>query len=373
MVGTANRSTSLRLMASRSARFKKSLDSWDVFSPLDFITSDLFYSLSFKILIMADTSLIKSFQTLVVKDDSDGTQPHITCLPFNPGPDFGISPGKVDRYLFRLFDKHSDGSMDHTWVKSRDAKQTRFHYDTDVFEREDRHEAAQALRRHLQWTGQPGEEDNFVSWSSSLLLVLQYAFYRKGYFAKCNHKLEDMKLCVADTTKLPDGVFLSDTALIEAFSQYDLDRNRKSLPHLKTLRQGQYYFGEYLSQGALCIEECCSIVSMDTIVSKGLYHLRKEFQDAAQSPNQKWAKEVLNLRQTFCSSRSSRSLEAERPFPVTDRELTVALSIGYSYGSIWRLPIALAFLALKPRHFWDTNLIKACRLWCSSGEYPILS
>ncbi|GAB7325365.1 hypothetical protein MBLNU13_g09405t2 [Cladosporium sp. NU13] len=310
---------------------------------------------------MATTSLVESFQTLQIKAHS--------CLPFNPGPDFGIASerlAQVDRYLFRLFDQRSDGSMDGIWVKSRDAKQNRFHYDKDVFEREDRREAAQALRRHLQWEGQPKKEDNFVSWSSSLLLVLQYAFYRKAIYP--DHKLEDMQLCVVDTTKLPDGAFLSDTVLIEAFSQYDYDpTNRKSLPYLKTLRQSQYYFGEYLSQGALYIEECCAIVSMDSIVSNGLYDLREEFQVAAQSSDQKWAKEVLNLRQVF------RSSEAERPSLATERELDAVLRIGHSYGSIWRLPIALAFLALKPRHVWDTRIARLCRLWCSSGEYPLLS
>ena len=310
---------------------------------------------------MATTSLIENFQSLAVKDDSDTTQAHARCLPFKPWPDFGISPRKVDRYLFRLFDKRSDGSMDSIWVKSRDAKQTRFHYDKDIFSREDRKEAAQALRRHLQWEGQPTKEDNFVSWSSSLLLVLQYAFYRKALFP--GHKLEDMQLCVVDTAKLPDGVFLSDTVLMEAFSEYDLDlTNPKSLPRLKTLRQSPYYFGEYLSQGALYIEECCAIVSMDSIVANGLYDLREEFQGAAQSLNKVWAKEVLRLRQAFGSS------EAERPSLATERELGAALRIGHSYGSIWRLPIALAFLALKPRHVWDTRIARLCRLWCSSGE-----
>lgn len=114
---------------------QKSLDPFDVFSSLDFITSNLFYSLDFKILIMTTTSLIENFQTLAVKDDSDGTQPHSTCLPFNPGPDFRISQGKVDRYLFRLYDKHSDGSMNDKWVKSKDADKAKFQCNKDVFER----------------------------------------------------------------------------------------------------------------------------------------------------------------------------------------------------------------------------------------------
>ncbi|GAB7325364.1 hypothetical protein MBLNU13_g09405t1 [Cladosporium sp. NU13] len=350
---------------------------------------------------MATTSLVESFQTLQIKAHS--------CLPFNPGPDFGIASerlAQVDRYLFRLFDQRSDGSMDGIWVKSRDAKQNRFHYDKDVFEREDRREAAQALRRHLQWEGQPKKEDNFVSWSSSLLLVLQYAFYRKAIYP--DHKLEDMQLCVVDTTKLPDGAFLSDTVLIEAFSQYDYDpTNRKSLPYLKTLRQSQYYFGEYLSQGALYIEECCAIVSMDSIVSNGLYDLREEFQVAAQSSDQKWAKEVLNLRQVFRSSEAERpslatehaglyALRQEFSLPATKDDRTnvtviklrekfynpspchstetfkieSALHIGDKYGPSWKLPITLAFLALKPGLAWNDGISTAlCQFHALPFEY----
>jgi hypothetical protein len=253
--------------------------------------------------------------------------------------------------------------MDGKWVKSKDADKARFQYDKDVFERGDRHGAAKALRRHLQWQGQPDEEDNFVSWSSSLLLVLQYAFYRKAFFA--DHNLKDMRLCVVDTTKLPEGVFLSDMVLIEAFSQYDPDlTDPKRLSKLKTLRQSQYYFGEYLSQGALYIEECCAIVSMDSIIANGLYDLRGEFKLAAQSFDKMWAKKVLTLRKCYHGS-------AEQPSLATSRELNAALRIGNSYGPIWKLPIALAFLALRPRHVWDTDIINTCRRWCSSGEYSL--
>ena len=313
---------------------------------------------------MATASLIENFQSLVVKDDSDTIQAHAKCLPFKPWPDFGISPRKVDRYLFRLFDKRSDGSMDSIWVKSRDAKQTRFHYDKDIFEREDRDEAAQALRRHLQWKGQPGEEDNFVSWSSSLLFVLQYAHYRARHFP--NSDFREMFLCVVDTTLLPPKVFMRDTDLLMAFSRYDNSGGNDTLQGLQLLRQkrhaqynGFYDFGEYLSQGALRIEKCCRIVSMADIRDAGLYTLREELESAVTT-KEKWANRVLNLRQIF--------YETGICYLAHDYEVKYALRIGSKFGPTWDVPIALAFLALKPRRIPDEAMVEEFRPLCCRGK-----
>ncbi|ENH71809.1 hypothetical protein FOC1_g10004056 [Fusarium oxysporum f. sp. cubense race 1] len=40
---------------------------------------------------------------------------------------------------------------------------------------------------------------------------------------------------------------------------------------------GYYYFGEYLSQGALKIEGKCQIVPARDIILRGLYDIRPEF------------------------------------------------------------------------------------------------
>jgi hypothetical protein len=322
---------------------------------------------------MATTSLIENFQNLAVKDESDEAQPHATCLPFNPGPDSGISPGwhmQVDRYLFRLFDRCSDGSTDETWVKSRDASQNRFNYDRDVFERQDRGEAAQALRRHLQWVGPPEKEDNFVSWTSSLLVVLQYAHYRAHRFWDENFK--KLFLCVVDTTLLPPMVFMRDTDLLTAFSKYDNSPScmKKTLPKLQSLRRkkhrefsGSYYFGEYLSQGALRIEGCCSILSMQDIIDAGLYTLKEELK-LPTAENEAWANRVIMLREGFYVSKPCGTAD--------DDAVECAYYIGDMYGPTWKLPIALAFLALKPRPNWDDAMIEELRTLYSKGEPPLV-
>jgi hypothetical protein len=315
---------------------------------------------------MATTSLIENFQNLAVKDESDELQQHGTCLPFNPGPDSGISPRRlerVDRYLFRLFDKNSDGYTDCKWVKSKDADKTRFQYDKDIFEREDRHEVAQALNEHLYWSGEAYEEDNFVSWSSSLLVVLQYAHFRAR---RCDFR--EMFLCVVDTTLLPPKVFMRDMDLLAAFSRYDNSPSymQKTLPKLQSLRRkkhreysGSYYFGEYLSQGALHIENCCSIVPIAHIIDTGLYVLKEELADPT-TIKEKWANRVIKLREVFYDS-SIRYL-------AHDREIEYALRIGDLFGSTLKLPMALALLALKPRRIPDEAMVKEFRPLYGKGR-----
>ena len=325
---------------------------------------------------MATTSLIENFQALKVRDGSNDAQRQAICLPFNPGSDFGIPSerrGKVDRYLFRVFDEYSDGSTDSIWAKSRDANhhpEPRANSYKDIFARDDRCEAAQALRRHLQWDGGSYEEDNFVSWSSSLLVVLQYAHYRARRF--CDGNFESVFLCVVDTTLLPPMSFMRDMDLLTAFSRYDdLSSGIKTLPQLQSLRQrkhreytGSYYFGEYLSQGALRIEDRCRIMPMQDIIDAGLYTLREELKPPATGA-EFWANKVIMLREQFYMSHPCHALG--------DKATQAALHIGDLYGTTWILPITLAFLALEPRLARDEAMIMELRhLYCEGELISIL-
>jgi hypothetical protein len=311
----------------------------------------------------------ESFQALSTQDllstqdswNTDHARTNHACLRFEPGAGFESIRNRidhVDHYLWRLSDRHSDGSTDATWVKSREATRPTpcTNSNTDAFAREDPSTVAEALGRHL-WGGKrdDSEEDNFVSWSSSLLYVLQYAYYKKARYPNCN--FEDMYICVVDTTKFLDRVFASDMVLMEAFSQYGSPTSRRRLSKLKDMRQrGHLCFGEYLSQGALQIKGRCAIISMSQIVAGGLYDLREEFRAVAQASERVWATKTCELRRIFFPLREEQRLLA------TDRELDAAWCIGRSGGSAWLLPIALAFLALKPRHVWDTKIIRKARL-----------
>jgi hypothetical protein len=289
-------------------------------------------------------------------------RPNNTCLPFNPGPEFQISPERleVDPFLYRLFDRRSEGYTDGKWAKSRDAHAGMHYFDVDVFARSDRARVAQALKRHFWWQGQTREEDNYVSYTNSLMYVLQYGFFRKARFS--NHDFEHMGLCVVDTRRLPKGAFIRDMVLIDTFSQHEpCPSNERSLTSLRRIRKdSKYYFGEYLSQGALQIEGCCAIVSMREIVNCGLYDLRPEFKLSAKAQEPKWAKDVIKLRELF-------SKGPEHYVLATDRELDAAWRIGNRFGPTWQVCIALAFLALKPRHDADVKILRKFGPLCSSG------
>lgn len=134
---------------------------------------------------MAATDLSAEIAGLGLTNHTEENILPSNCLSFSPSGDFAWLRGRlgnVDRYLIRLFDENSDGSMNDTWVKSRDAHHSRTNCNRDIFARHDHDTVAQALERHLRWRGQPDKDDNSVSWTSSLLLVLQYAFYRKLYY-----------------------------------------------------------------------------------------------------------------------------------------------------------------------------------------------
>lgn len=298
-------------------------------------------------------------------DSNNETRSNPTYLPFNPGREFEALQkkyGRVDRYLFRLFDKNSKASTDKTWVKSNDARHLGPNRDRDIFTRADRDAVAQALRRHLLGEIQPREEDHFVSWSSSLLSLLQYTCHKTRQAG--DHSPADTFICVVDTTTFPAPVFMSDMFLISAFSKYDTSTSlpsasKRRLSDLQSLRHkkhpdyaGSHYYGEYLSQGAMRVKGNCSIVSFADISNTGLYTLRPEL-SLPIPKGENWAVGVIKLREKFNDTSSRRRAE--------DFEIETALRIGEKYGPSWKLPVALAFLTLKPRRAWDEGIMEAFR------------
>lgn len=81
---------------------------------------------------------------------------------------------------------------------------------------------ASMLNWHLRWSGKPEDPDNLVSWTSSLLFVLQYIFYRHTRW-KDRSSLDKIYLCVIDTVSFPNGVFLRDIDLIYAYRSFDIN------------------------------------------------------------------------------------------------------------------------------------------------------
>jgi hypothetical protein len=129
--------------------------------------------------------------------------------------------------------------------------------------------AAPILRAHLRWKCASTGTCNLMSWSSSLLFVLQHGLHRH----KTDHEpapLSKVFLIMLDTRKLPKQTFLRDLDAINYYYGYNFDLDRLSRIRLSP---GDYYFGEYLTQGSLDIEGHCCQVSMQQLIDTGLFKL----------------------------------------------------------------------------------------------------
>ncbi|OOQ89241.1 hypothetical protein PEBR_16992 [Penicillium brasilianum] len=185
-------------------------------------------------------------------------------LVFSPHPDDGVAEKIMDnvpRYLFRVATPKSDGMTNEIWVRSDAALKDRTASMEDIFynlNTKKRTEVAKILNLHLRWGKKKNLLDNFVSWTSSLLFAIQYIYYR--HYTD-DTPIEEIKLFVVDTTMFPRGTFMRDLDLIDIFYDYN-----KRLRSFRSLRKGgTYYFGEYLSQGSLKLENKCQLISADLI------------------------------------------------------------------------------------------------------------
>ncbi len=277
-------------------------------------------------------------------------------LPFNPTGDKGWLREKFDeipRYLFRVSTPKSDGTTDRFWVKSKDARRACADSRVDVLASDRNQHVASMLNRHLRWWGKSTDSDNFVSWTSSLLFALQYIFYRHTS-SRDGSSLDSIYLCIVDTNSFPKGTFIRDIDLIRAYSLFD--SGLKDFEGLRTRKHrdfaGSFYFGEYLSQGALKIEDKCQLVSAQAIIDLGLFKLQPGFSKSMVAKKPAWANEVIRLREVFYQN-------LENLQPATKEELEAAINIAQLFGPSWRLPIAANLISLLPRQTQDEVIFQA--------------
>jgi hypothetical protein len=291
---------------------------------------------------MAVEDLTDELTSLHLSDDDH--------LAYNPSGDKSwLVPklNEIPRYLFRVYSPRSCGITDRSWTKSKDARHDIPSSRLDIFVRSEE-EVAAMIHRHLMWKQGP---DNLVSWTSSLPFALVYMFHLHAN-ARDGSDFEDIQLCIIDTTCLPIGVLVRDLDLIRAYSSYDVDLAETE--KLRTVKQGgRFYFGEYLSQGALKIEGECDIVSASALIGHGLFDLQPVFKDFAQwqkAYRPPWAYPVLHLRANI-SQKASRTSTADI--------LRAVVGITQLFGSRWRLPMAINLvgsLCFGERHFLVMNL-----------------
>lgn len=217
----------------------------------------------------------------------------------------------------------------------------------DILARDNDRQVASMLNRHLRW--QEGPEDNLVSWTSSLLFALVYIFHLRAN-SRDGSAFDNIYLCVIDTGSFPRGVFLRDMDLISAYQLFDED-----LLDFRRLRlKGSYYFGEYLSQGVLKIEDKCQIVSAQAIIDQGLFVLQpefEEFKDWELTPRPPWVHPVIRLREAFYR----KTIEPQRVV----EELQAAANIARLFEPRWILPMSANLIAMRPRRSEDNAILQA--------------
>ncbi|CAI7616053.1 unnamed protein product [Penicillium bialowiezense] len=270
-------------------------------------------------------------------------------LLFSPKKNSAITEDILDnipRYLFRVVSPGSRGTADERWVRSGSASQHKSSSKEDIFSNLNhmkRKVTAHMLNSHLRWWPDYGADDDFVSWTSSLLFAIQYIYYQDGRNWNVSD-LTDIHLYVIDTEQFPRGTFIRDMDLINIFCGVDV-----SLEEFKKLRLrdgARYYFGEYLSQGALKIENKCQIISADIMFERHrLRRIQPEFAEidsAIASGNHGWVKEVIRLREAIWRT---QMIPTYSFVEMRDR-LEAIEEIIDTVGNHWKFPIAIYLASL---------------------------
>jgi hypothetical protein len=208
----------------------------------------------------------------------------------------------IPRYLFRISDAKSPGTTTVSEVASAAAAAQGNDSEPlpDVF-LQDRQKAARLLNAHLRWKckRQPNETPlcNLVSWTSSLLVALQYGVYRHDYWQEA---LDEVRLLIVDTWSLGPGVFCRDMQIIDSYRIWEDAPGTRNLHRLWNLRNGAFCFGEYLSQGRITLRPraACQI-TLGQLVGSGLFSICSGLSE--QASWKQWANRVVELRQQYRS------------------------------------------------------------------------
>ncbi|KAH8743675.1 hypothetical protein F5883DRAFT_440710, partial [Diaporthe sp. PMI_573] len=230
------------------------------------------------------------------------------------------------------------------WTKSMDATHSNANCNLDIFARDNK-QVEGMLNRHLRWM--EGPEDNLVPWTSSLFVEM----VRRS-----------MTSLMINTTSFPKGVFLRDMDLIGSYCSFDANLRNFEVPRSKKRRMylGCFYFGEYLPQGALKIEDNCQLVSAQAIIDKGLYDLQpglSEFAKWETREKPRWARNFYH--------------EAIERQGISIEEQEAAINIAQLFDQRWRLPVAANLIALLPRRSRDSGILLTFRTASFTGSLPL--
>ncbi|KAF6836555.1 hypothetical protein CPLU01_03590 [Colletotrichum plurivorum] len=277
------------------------------------------------------------------------------CLPFSPcthQPHVSPALDEIPRYLYRVHAPSTAGRTTADQVASRAAVLGRPDAEVDILARPAR-DAAEMLNCHLR--GWARDSDNLMSWSSSLLFVLQYALWRTIKIGPDDPS--EIRLYVLDTTSLPPRAFVPDSALLDTFGGVDSWKSRSLAGVRRLRRQTPYNFGEYLCQGALSIEGSTASATLQQIIDHGLFRLCPEMGE----PNDRMelAKRVVKLR--------NHCFDVPRTTTKAEVRTAIALAEG-CFGDEWALPMMASFLSLCKRLRNDAVIADAFKANFSEKE-----
>ncbi|KAM0425396.1 hypothetical protein ACHAPT_009453 [Fusarium lateritium] len=233
------------------------------------------------------------------------------------------------RYLFRAFDFKSGGVNNDCIIASVQVASGNNAVDLLSLTED---AAVQRLHSHLNSARSP--ENNLVSWSSSLVFVIQYAIY------KCYRRrmpLTDIRICVVETSKFPSGQFVRDMVLLQRYR--DAARTHPEAEKFFKFRLGwkDYDNGEYLSQGTLHHKDRSCLFSLDDLVKAGLYTLFPEF--AESKGRYKWTNRVKELRNEWYLQQETTKHDVRAAFNIARR----------CFSNFEAADIALMLLMFKDR------------------------
>lgn len=271
--------------------------------------------------------------------DEELTRNHV---PFWTADDLADTR-EIPTYLFRLTAPATDGITTESHVCPPEPRNENL-LDLESCD------AANRLYRHLKPVDGHQDSCNFMSWSSSLSFLIQYAFYRSTTWS-ADQNFDDIKLLVIDTRNLPNGVFAKDMDLLKALSSKCKCEYHEKIRYFTRMRNGDYYFGEYLTQGALDLFEAdCIQVNFGKMVDLGLFNLLPNaLRDEQNWEN--WANPVKSSRIPFLFHRNARR--------TSEDEVHAAISIAKAlFRGPWSLPVAAMLLGLQPRQRNDPAIRK---------------
>ena len=190
-----------------------------------------------------------------------------------------------------------------------------------------RQPAKRMLENHLLWSGLA--DDQFISWTSSLLWVLQHAI-RKDFQGDT-----DVQICMLDTSKIETCSFFAASDLLRIYRVPDEGK----LAH-------RYYNTEYLYHGGLFVHGSSSTVSFNFLREYGLFSLLPELDDPRYKPL--LCKTVENLRVTMVTI----------PRPVAPIEGRTPLQLASLFGTELTMPMMVALLSIRRRAPDDAYFLK---------------